>query len=329
MENKVMYVGIDVSKDTLDVAIPVDSSSNYARFKVSNTVEGFAELVLALPAGACCVMESTGVYHTALALYLYDQGNALAVVNPLSVKHFSRMKLKRAKTDKADARLLSQYGSFCTPSLWKPAAEHLVQMRQELGLIEQLIKQRTALSNQRHSLQHSARSSSLALQVIDQQLEQLEASIHTLETNIAKLIKEHHGDMASNLRSIPGIGPKTAQSLIVLMQAFLPFESDKQVIAYAGLAPRIYTSGTTVHGKGHICKLGMSRIRRLLYQCALQAKRCNPACRALYDRLKQQGKPFRVALIAVVNKLLRQAFAIAKSGQTFNLEKAGVKLQPN
>ena len=99
--------------------------------------------------------------------------------------------------------------------------------------------------------------------------------------------------------------------LIVLTGAFTKFSNAKQLSSYFGLSPRIFESGTSVKGKARITKMGMSKIRAMLYVCAWSAKRCNTACKELYDRLVAKGKSKRLALIAVANKLLKQAFAIA------------------
>jgi len=117
--------------------------------------------------------------------------------------------------------------------------------------------------------------------------------------------------MFNQLKSIPGMGSKTSLLLIVISGGFSKFNNHKQLASYVGISPRIFESGTSVKGKSKICKMGMSKIRALLYMCAWSAKRCNETCKALYDRLVEKGKSKKLALIAVVNKLLKQAFAIA------------------
>ena len=96
------------------------------------------------------------------------------------------------------------------------------------------------------------------------------------------------------------------------------FENYRQLSSYFGLCPRIYDSGKSVHGKAHICKIGMGWIRKLLYMCSISAIRYNKACAALYVRLKEKGKPIKVILIAVANKLLKQIFAIVKSNSVYS-----------
>ncbi|MEZ4880590.1 MAG: transposase [Chitinophagales bacterium] len=96
------------------------------------------------------------------------------------------------------------------------------------------------------------------------------------------------------------------------------FDNYRQLIAYVGLSPRKYESGTSVRGRGHICKMGQSQIRKLLYMCSWSAKKLNKACIAMYERLIAKGKAERVVKIAIANKLLKQAFAIAKNKEVYN-----------
>lgn len=105
--------------------------------------------------------------------------------------------------------------------------------------------------------------------------------------------------------------------LSVITDNFKKFTNYKQLIAYIGLSPRIYQSGTSIKGKGHICKMGKPQIRKLLYMCSWTAKKYNKACKEMYDRLKSVGKPERVIKIAIANKLIKQAFAIAMTNTKY------------
>ena len=139
-----------------------------------------------------------------------------------------------------------------------------------------------------------------------------------IASRIDLLITKHHAALMQSLTSIPGMGKKTATMLIVVSDGFKKFASAKQLSAYVGLSPRIYQSGSSVKGRARICKMGMSRVRTLLYLCSWSAKRYNNACRELYERLVTKGKSKRLALIAVANKLLKQAFAIATTNTFYN-----------
>jgi transposase len=190
--------------------------------------------------------------------------------------------------------------------------------------VEQLIKQRTALLNQQDAFNQLPHQSQQAQGTLNILLTGLNEQIDQLEKVVYQKIKDHDSSLLDNLRSIPGIGSKTAAVLIMVAKGFTSFSNHGQLISYVGLAPRIYQSGTSVKSKGRICKIGTSRIRSLLYMCALRAKSCNQACKALFERLRAKGKPVKVALIAVATKLLKQAFAIAKSGIAYQLPTATV-----
>ena len=101
-------VGIDISKDSFDVAIPLVNGKGYAHFKFSNTVAGFKKFSQQLAPVSHCVMEASGVYYLPLAIYLHGQGMRVSVVNPLTIKHFAQMRLMRAKTDKKDAAIIAE-----------------------------------------------------------------------------------------------------------------------------------------------------------------------------------------------------------------------------
>jgi transposase len=231
------------------------------------------------------------------------------------------MKLSRAKTDKADARLIAEYGRLHQPPLWQPPLAFINELQQESSLLEQLLKQRTALGNHQHALLQQPHISEQARQTLTDLLDQLEEQIKQLEESIARKSKVEFAPLLKVLTSIPGIGLKTAIQLLLITNAFQRFDNAKQLSAYVGLAPRLYESGSSVRGKGHLAKLGMGQMRKLLYLCALSASKCNQACQQLYDRLLAKGKAKKLALIAVANKLLKQAFAMANSGEVYSLAK--------
>ncbi|AMR29485.1 hypothetical protein A0257_21915 [Hymenobacter psoromatis] len=122
------------------------------------------------------------------------------------------------------------------------------------------------------------------------------------------------------LCSIPGIGRKPAGMLLLFAGGFTHFDSYRQVIALAGLSPREHTSGTSIRGKVRITKMGGGLIRGKLFMCSLSAKKANAVCATLFDRLVAKGKNKKLALIAVCNKLLKQAFAIIKSGVPYQAD---------
>jgi transposase len=303
------YIGIDIAKQSFDVALPLEKG--YQLKKYPYETSGLAALLQQLPVESCCVMEATGPYYVRLATFLYEQGIAVAVINPLVIKRFSQMRLLRTKTDQADAKLIAAYGKLEKPALWQPAAAYITELQQESTVLEGLIKQRTALHNQLEAFNQLPHVSPQALQTLQTLLQTLQEQIEHLEKSMASKAQQNEAMALDNLTSIPGIGRKTAIALLIITQGFSRFENAKQLCAYVGISPRIYESGTSVKGKPKISKLGMGRLRALLYLCAWSACRYNQACKDLYERLLAKGKAKKLALIAVANKLLKQAFAIA------------------
>jgi transposase len=323
MEQTKLKVGIDISKKTFDVALP--DKDRYVSKQHSNDVKGFKQLVGSLAPGSHCVMEASGPYYLRLATYLHMQGIKVSVVNPLVIKRFSQMRLLRAKTDKADAKMIAQYGETENPDAWKPQQQYIMELQQLESLLEHYDRQRTAFLNQMEAFTQGGINCATVQQSLKQMLKQIEKQSGRVEQQIDILVNEHHQELINQLLTIPGIGRKTAVMLIIISGGFKKFSTSKQLSSYIGLCPRIIESGTSVKGKSKICKLGMGRIRRLLYLCTWSAIQYNEPCKQLYERLLAKGKPKMVALIAVANKLLRQAFAI---GTTLNPYSKKFQLNP-
>jgi transposase len=309
--------GIDISKYSLDVCVITGESERQRSF--TNDLQGFKELYDWIGQEMHCVMEVTGPYYLRVASYLHLKGLRVSVVNPLVIKRFCQMRLIRAKTDKADAKMIALYGLSETLVAWSVPDDCIITLQQLDGIGEQLSKQYTALHNQLEAFTHSGAMQKQVKQFLLKAIRDTGKQQAVIQTHIDDLIARHYSDLMKNLTSIPGLGKKTATVLIVLTGGFKKFSSAKQLSAYVGLAPRIFQSGTSVKGRSRICKMGMSRVRALLYLCAWSAKRCNKACKELYERLLAKGKAKRAALIAVANKLLKQAFAIAKSNQCYTI----------
>ena len=311
MKSGKTYIGIDVSKLSFDVSI--EDGSNFIHFQLSNNVEGFKRLLELLvgKSNSHVVMEASGAYYLCLVSYLYEHQIGVSVVNPLVIRRFCQMRLCRAKTDKKDAKMIALYGKTEQPELWHPDPGYVLELRQMLATVDGLNKSRTASIRQIEAFSHNSIISKDAMKALSKMILMLEKEIASLEGKMEQLVQSYHRDMFTHIRSIPGLGKKTAMMLIVLTGAFTKFSNAKQLSSYFGLSPRIFESGTSIKGKARITKMGMSKIRAMLYVCAWSAKRCNNACKELYDRLVAKGKSKRLALIAVANKLLKQAFAIA------------------
>jgi transposase len=316
MQSSTNYTGVDISKSFFDVAFLREGKYEY--YKFSNDETGFKALLKVLPISSHIVMEASGPYYLPLACYLADHGIVLSVVNPLVIRRFCQMRMSRAKTDKKDAMMIAEYGNTERPILWKVPEQHVITLQQMEALLNNLNKERTALNNQLESFTHSGMLDKQLKNTIVKELEHKDDLIKKMNKAMEVIAKQHYTEMLSNLESIPGMGRKTAMALIVLSCGFDRFDDYRKLSSYIGICPRLFESGTSVKGKSRICKMGMSRIRAMLYLCSWSAKRYNKACKELYDRLVAKGKAKKLALIAVANKLLKQAFAMATQKTKYN-----------
>jgi transposase len=316
MQNSINYIGIDISKLYFDTALP--NGEGYGHYRFDNNDAGFSSLLGILPAASVVVMEASGPYYLRLATYLSKQGIAVSVINPLVIRRFCQMRMTRAKIDKKDSRMIAEYGRIEKPALWQQPKEYVVALQQMEALLANVHKEYTAVSNQLQNFSSSGMLNTKLEVMIKQELEHKQELIDKLTEQMEELAKKHYGAMLADIESIPGLGRKTAIMLIVLSGGFSHFSNYRKLSAYIGLSPRIFESGTSVKGKARICKMGMSRIRAMLYLCSWSAKRYNKPCCQLYERLLAKGKAKKVALIAVANKLLKQAFAIATRQTMYN-----------
>lgn len=313
MNKSTMIFGIDISKDVFDV---YNIERGYSQFE--NTTQGFSAFAKALPEGSICVMEATGCYHHRLALFLFDNGHLLSVVNPLVIKRYTQMKLRRLKTDKSDAFMIFNYGCEQELDFWSPDPKYIVEGRALLSLLQMYLKQSTSLKNKLHALENVGKKRSKVVVSIRRQLRNLKKECIVLEEALLDLIKSNEPSLFTRLKTIPGIGDKTALLLIFSTNCFKDFASYKQVSSYLGLAPNERSSGSSVRGKTRISKSGDGLVRNHLFMCSFTACLHNKQCKALYDRIVAKGKSKKLALIAVCNKLIKQAFAIAKSGLSYD-----------
>jgi transposase len=319
MPNLNIFAGLDVSKLYFDICILCeDGMTKTAQF--TNDERGFTALFKILPPKVHCVMEATGGYYLRLACWLHKNNVKVSVVNPLVIRRYAQMQLRRVKTDKADAGMIAAYALTQQPQQWSPPVEHLVQLQQLDAMKQRVVKEITALTNQLEAFSVTGMMDKDTKRFLKKMIAQQQKNLEELETRTEQIIEEHHQGMLKNLVSIPGIAKKTATVLITITGGFTRFQNYKQLCAYIGTSPRIYESGSSIKGKARICKLGMSRVRALLYICAWSAKRHNKACAELYERLLAKGKAKKLALVAVANKLLRQAFAIATSNTPYLIQ---------
>ena len=310
MNKSTVFLGIDISKSTFDI---YSDKTGHVTFK--NNEVGFNSFKKLLETDSHCIMEATGYYHYPLACFLVNSGIKVTVENPLKIKRFVQMKLAKVKTDKADAKFIYEFSKFNELKLWKIPN---MEAKQLLSLIETYQKQSTQIKNKQHGESAMGKPSKLVLQSLRRSLKYLKKEIEKLELALEEIIKSEDSDGLARLQTIPGIGKKTSLMLLVMTGNFKDFETASQLCCFAGLTPVIRRSGSSVKGKDRISKMGHPKLRNLLFMCSFNACKYNKPCRELYERIIAKGKSKKLALIAVCNKLLKQAFSIMKNGLCYD-----------
>jgi len=305
--------GVDISKDVFDV---YGSESGHNQFK--NDASGFKSFLKGLPKESLVIMEATGYYHYRLAQFLFKKSVLVSVVNPLSVKRFIQMKLAKVKTDKSDAKAICEYGKINEVPLYTALTNVQSECLQLFRLMDSFIKKRTATKNKLHGEEVLGVPSKWVYRSLKRNRKHLDKELLGIENKLLSLVKQEQQVQLTLLTSIPGIGLKTALFLIVVTDGFKKFENAKQLCSYVGITPTIRESGSSVRGRSRISKVGNRKLRNLLFLCSFTACKQNKGCREIYERIVNKGKSKKLALIAVSNKLIKQSFAIAKSGLPYD-----------
>lgn len=308
-------VGVDVSKATLAGCHQPGSSPQH--LEVRNTPAGLRELVRRCGAGSLYVLEATGTYYLAVAYHLVAAGAEVAVLHPVVVRRFIHMHLGKGKSDRNDAPWLLRFGQQQATPRCQPQEQARVECRQLQQAAELLIRQQTMIRNALEALLHQPLVCAEARRQLQRSLRRLEQQVQHLEAALLARVEQRYAAEVPLLCSIAGIGRKTAALLRLFARGVAGLDNYRQLIAKAGLCAHEYTSGTSVRGQRRITKTGGNLIRSKLYLCSWSACRANTACKALYERLVAKGKHKKLALIAVCNKLLKQAFAIVRSGVAY------------
>jgi len=286
------YVGIDVAKKDLAV-----SGQNMKKI-YTNTPLGHAWLIKALPANAHVVMEATGGYERALTLALHAQNIPVSVVNPRHVRDFAKAMGQLAKSDNIDAQIIVAFAQTKRPAADQAPSSSLIELEELMARREQLVALRTIEKNRQehHRLKLLQVRSQKLLITIKLQIEELEQKASELIAADA-LLKTKRARMLQ----VEGIGEITVASVLAFMPE-LGSVSRAQAAALLGVAPFVCESGME-RGKRHIWG-GRANVRTCFYMAAMTAMRDNRVLREFYQRLRAAGKPGKVAIIAVMRKLI-------------------------
>ena len=309
------YIGIDISKDSFVAAYPAEIG--YTTESFSNNPTGVRKFILSLPPESHCVMEATGNYCMLLLYMLQQAGIIVSMENPLKIKNFSRAMLSVVKTDTIDAKLICMYGEKMNPAPYKIPSETITKLKQKRTTLRLIKKDIVAHKNQLKALEALPVSDKQCTKVSKTIIKCLEQQMKILEKEITDISKKEFERQMKLLTSIKGIGEHIAYELIMVTGGFTLFSNAKQLSRFLGLCPTYQQSGTSVNVKGHINRNGDTYLRSQLYVIAFSSIRFNAACRETYERLRAKGKSGKVAIIAVANKLIRQAFAVVTNNRPY------------
>jgi transposase len=321
--------GIDVSAASLTVAVWHHGRASLLG-DFPNTPDGFAAIAAALPPADSVrlVLEPTGGYELAVAHFALAQDWHVSMPNPTRVRDFAKGRGRRAKTDRQDALMLALFAAEGETDDWHPLPDEVAELdslQRRKDDLEHLLRQER---NRRLALmgrpgQHQAVGISL-----QRVIEMLEEELAAVERALAQQIREHAHlkDALKRLRTVPGVGPQTVVPLLVLLWRWQVLTdgqgSTKGLVAYAGLDPQVFESGTSVRKRGTISRKGDRVMRRRLFLAVLGGARHSNALREFYQRLVGRGKRKMVAMVAAERKLLVWSWKVFQTQTEFDVQKA-------
>lgn len=326
-----LNVGIDVSKDTLDVAY-WDQDEPVFLGQFPNTKEGFQAIVKEIEVkcqeinatSVLVVMEPTGGYEQPFARFAIKQEWQVSLPNPKRVRDWAKGIGKRAKTDRQDAMVLARFGFVQDPLPWKPLPPEVEQLEHLLDRLEDQKNMLSQEKNRLHAYKNRANTHKAAVKNLNQSIAFLERQIQQLQKAIKEHLKTHPHlkEQKKLLLTVSGVGEKNVLYILVMMHRWGELtcgEGDaKGLVAYVGLDPKPHESGTSVRKRAGISRQGNRQLRSRLYMSALGGIKGNNPLRAFYKRLVGRGKPKKLALVASARKILVWSWAVFKSNTPFD-----------
>jgi transposase len=322
-----LFVGIDIAAKTCAVAWTSASSQPSRAITIDQTPRGFTLLQQRLatlepdPQAILVVMEATGTYWMRLATHLIGAGIAVSVINPAQAHDFAKALLKRSKTDAIDAQTLAELAARLQPAHWTPPPQVYTELHQRLVHRDALVDTRTRFRNQLHALEQQPVVIASVRTRLEELITLLEEEIAELDGEIAQALQQDAAwaEAAARLATITGLGTLTIAWILAATINFELTDTAEAAANYAGLAPRLRQSGTSVRGRPSIGQGGNARLRHALYMATLSSVQHNPVIRTFYQRLVAAGKPKKVAVCAASRKLLRIAWAVGTKTKTFDV----------
>jgi transposase len=314
MESHKQFIGVDVGSTELIktqgiqhapekfVKLPVDA--------IPNTIISINQWIATLPKNSHIIFESTGNYSLNLAYCLEIADVCFTIITPNQSNGFAQTMKVANQNDAIDATLLAYYGAKYQPTLTTIENQNLHHLKQKRKHLSSLMAQKQVITNQLHALSYDARadknvvdSLELLQQTFLNQIKQFEKELFTLDD-------QQYQELYELITSVVGIGEKSANAIIIATDGFKNFKAVKEVLCFFGIVPKQKDSGKTVRKKYGISQSGVAYVRALLYMAARSARRFNLACKKIYDNQRNMGKAHKIAMVAVMNKLVRQVFAV-------------------
>jgi transposase len=303
------FIGIDVSKQQLEVA----AHESAYQFRCANKASAFGELIAELIAlrPALIVLEATGGLEIPVVAALHAAGLPVVVVNPRQVRDFAKALGQLAKTDRLDARVLAHFAAAIKPPLRPIKSKDELELDALVGRRGQLVEMLTAEKNRRGSA-----ATDTVRDEINKHIDWLQDRIAELDEQLQALLKSSSLWQVKNdlLQSVPGIGPVVSFSMLADLPE-LGTLNRQQISKLVGVAPLNCDSGQQ-RGTRHIYG-GRARVRSMLYMAALTATRYNPVIKQFYQRLLAKHKPFKVAITACMRKLLAIINVMVRDGASW------------
>jgi transposase len=309
MKRKIKSIGIDVSKDKLDICLLLENEKT-KYLQISNNQSDVPRLIKIFKSYQSVeetpiVIEATGGYHYAITFFLQEKGlKKVFVINPLITKKFSKSSIRKTKTDKIDSKILAKIGLI--EELRSYAETKLVIMiKKKVRLLHFLNKQLQQISGRLKTIKGINFQDNFEEKIL------LKAKAD-LKNNIKEVKKKIISSMEIKSLKIIGVSELTIKIILAELGNVNRFKNHKQVIAFTGIDPTVKESGTSIKGKSVLSKRGSNTMRYFLYQAAWGVMMHNKKYQKYYQKKKKEGKHYYTCLSAIARKLLQEIYAEAK-----------------
>ena len=317
MSEQTSYIGVDIGHRRFSAAVPGAKPRDFDHSEAGvGKLIDWASVRLPSPYMAAC--ESSGIYSTRFACLLRDRGIACAIVPPQRVRANAAALGRRSKTDQIDAQVILDYAMHARPKPWTAPPPEQQQLALMLRVRENFATDCRRWRNRLHALEQLPDCPQALIDSHQALIGHFKAQRLQFAREITKLRRQHNElqERYVLLQTVPGVGPEVAMAVLARADIFLS-RSDKELTAYAGLAPQHRQSGSSLKGRSRIGKSGDKRLRTLLYMAAMSASQHNPQLKELYNRMLKDGHKPKSGFIAVARKLMLQIRSVLKSGRPF------------